>query len=158
MQGLKALHYCLQFLIESCLAARLKIADDNSQLSYIFDKFLKMLFKIVKLLGHAETKYNYTWRRNYNKTLTKMAWELPGGSLSDSECTSQSKTGTVCCPGNGNGVNVKCDELLKNVVGKKKNKQTLISERKVFIYSVFFYYYFSVNHFLIAQNIILECL
>ena len=41
-----------QFLVEYCLAAGLEVADDDSQLSNILDKFLQMLLQIIKFFSH----------------------------------------------------------------------------------------------------------
>lgn len=41
-----------QFLVESCLAAGLEVADDDSQLSNILDKFLQMLLQVIEFFGH----------------------------------------------------------------------------------------------------------
>lgn len=138
-------YHSLQFLIESCLAARLKIADDNSQLPYIFDKFLKMLFKIVKLLRHVEKKYNYTLRRNNNKTFIKIGVVKKGSVWASwwytfRQCTSQSGTGTVSCRGNDNRVNVKGLELPQSVVRTEKpNNERWYQRGKSFFLLIFYH-------------------
>lgn len=43
-----------QFLVQSCLATRLKVADDDAQLSNVLDKFLQMLLQIVKFFSHYD--------------------------------------------------------------------------------------------------------
>lgn len=41
-----------QFLVEDCLTAGLEVADDDSQLSDILDKFLQMFLKVVEFFSH----------------------------------------------------------------------------------------------------------
>lgn len=63
-----------------------------------------------------------------------MAWELLGGTLSGSECTSQSATGTASCLGYGDSVNVKRLKLLQSVVRKKRQTMNAdIGGKRLFV-------------------------
>lgn len=43
-----------QFLVQSCLATRLKVADDDSELPYVLDEFLQVLLQVVKFFSHSD--------------------------------------------------------------------------------------------------------
>lgn len=51
--GSSKVKHISQFLVESCLAARLKVAHDDSQLSNILDKLLQVFFEVIELFRHC---------------------------------------------------------------------------------------------------------
>lgn len=60
-----------QFLVKNGLAARLEVADDDSQLSNILNKFLQMFLQAIKFLSHftnSSFSIKYKLKQNGLKT------------------------------------------------------------------------------------------
>lgn len=115
-----------QFLVKNGLAARLEIADDDSQLSNILNKFLQVFLQAIKFFSHfnkCSFSNKYKWKSHYLKTFLCHIYTISLRSRTPRQthnwnalrhCFSQSLRGRFCCHGNSqchfvvNGFGIVC--------------------------------------------------